>query len=121
MDDDSVIGGEKGCRQSRRLLRRTGRSEREGAHGGPPRELYFEVVPAGGRCVYERLLGGATKDRSIGALAGQEPFCLTGSPRLHGHSAKREARVRNRSVLDAQSRRRRDNRERIGGAFAHLQ
>jgi hypothetical protein len=33
MDDDSVIGGEKGCRQGRRLLRRTVRSEREGAHG----------------------------------------------------------------------------------------
>src|ERR1700724_1359434 len=120
MADNSGNDGEGGCGQRGQSLRGAGCRERQGARYGPSRELDLEAVVAGGLCLHQRRLGGATEQRGISSRAGQNQLRGSGAPGFHGNAAKREATFDNFTILDVQSGRRRYDRKSIGGTFANF-
>src|SRR5258708_3260318 len=111
--ESTEIVVEGGGRQRRHTRGRAGDSKREGARDEASGELDLEAVVAGGLRLRERRRGGASKDRSIGPLAGQDALGFSRSPWLHGDAPEGNARGCNRVAIKAQRGGSRHHRERI--------
>src|SRR5580704_5999464 len=95
MGENSGNSGERGTRERGQSFGCAGSSERERPHHDPPRELDLESVLAGGFCLSERGFGCATEERHLGSRANENLFRFPRPPWLQGHTAEREARIRN--------------------------
>ena len=121
IDENSGDKREGGSGQRGNAFGRSG-----GGEGQSPRhdafcELDLVSVVAGRFGVLKRRLGRAAESGGVSARAGEHVFGRAGAPGLRRDAAKRDPRLDDRAVLDAQRGGGRNDREGVGGALANFE